>query len=112
MGSAVKLFESRLLLARSHATGAAVHRRYRFVDALLVLQLALDQQFTPVRGRGDALVMCDHHDRLTTRVQLPQQVEDLLARTGVEIARRFVGQKHVRFVDQRPRDRDTLAFTP
>ena len=40
-----------------------------------------------------------------------EELHDLVGRAGVQVAGGLVGQEHIRLVDQRPGDRDTLLLT-
>ena len=51
-----------------------------------------------------------HHDGRAFAVQVVQQVHDLHAGDGIEIARRFVGQNQRRAIDQRAGDGDALLL--
>ena len=53
----------------------------------------------------------DHHDARAFLVQPDQDLHDLGAVLGIEIAGRFVGEDQVRLMDDRARDRDALLLT-
>ena len=56
-------------------------------------------------------VVRDHHDRLAELVdRVAQQLEDLAARRGVEVAGRLVGEDDRRPRDERAGDRDALLL--
>ena len=54
--------------------------------------------------------MRDEHDRSTRPVQGLEDRDDLLGRLRIQVAGRLVGQKQIRLVDQRPRNRDALLL--
>ena len=55
--------------------------------------------------------MSDGHERESLAVQALEEVEDVAARRGVEVAGRLVGEDHRRVGDQRAGDGDALALT-
>ena len=57
---------------------------------------------------GDVFFVSDHDDGSTLRVETVQDVEDLLRRREVEVARRLVDEQHLRIADQGPGDRHAL----
>src|SRR5215217_3979398 len=50
-------------------------------------------------------------DRRSPLVQFAEQLHDLLALAGVQVARRLVGEDYLRIGDDRPRHRDELLLT-
>jgi len=53
----------------------------------------------------------DEHDRLTgLPVQLGQHVVHVAGVCTVQVARRLVGEKELRLIDERTRDADALLF--
>ena len=55
--------------------------------------------------------MRDHHEGGAAVGQLHEQVDDLGAGLGVEVAGRLIGEQERGLPDDRPRDRDPLALT-
>ena len=66
----------------------------------------------PLAARRHALVMGNDDDRDALLVEPGQDVQDLLARAAVEIARRLVGEQERRVVHERPRDGNALLLAP
>ena len=55
--------------------------------------------------------VCHQHERhVFFAASLANQIDHLLLMPGIDIRRRFIGQKQFRFVGQGSRDRDTLLF--
>jgi hypothetical protein len=66
----------------------------------------------PLGDRGGRRIVGDQDQRLALgAVQLTQQLEDLGARVGVEVARRLVGKHQLRFREKRTRHRDPLLLS-
>ena len=61
---------------------------------------------------GDAGVVGDQNDGVAFSVQGIEEVQDLPAGAGVQVARRLVGQQDRRPVDESPPDGDPLALAP
>ena len=57
------------------------------------------------------MVVGGHQHRRSGAVDPFEQIHDVLAGLGVEVARRLVGQQHQRPVDERAGDGDTLLLT-
>ena len=72
---------------------------------------AVREEEDAVCDRGRAWVVRDHHGGLAARLhRVAQELEDLAARRGVEVARRLVREEDGRARDERPRDRDALLL--
>ena len=84
------------------ATGAST--------ASVVLDATVAHAHDALRGVGDRLVVGHEQDRLTLRVQTPEQLEDLEAALRVERAGRLVGEEQRRLVRERPGDREPLTL--
>ena len=76
----------------------------------VALDLAVDDLHDALAALGDARVVGDDHDRLAARVHLVEDLQDLEARLGVEVAGRLVGQDQRRAVHDRARDGGALAL--
>jgi hypothetical protein len=61
-----------------------------------------------LRNRGD--VVRRHKDRRAAAIDVEENVENVGARVGVEVAGRLIGQQHLWIVDERPRNRDALLL--
>src|SRR5690606_2396610 len=63
------------------------------------------------RAAGEGRIVRDQHERRAAlAVQLLEQMDDRLARAGVEIAGRLVGEQDARLVDERAGERDPLLL--
>ena len=62
------------------------------------------------RAGGDVLLVCDHHNRDSTLVELLKNSHDLDAGPAVEIAGRLICKQHLGFIDQRARNRYALLL--
>ena len=60
--------------------------------------------------RGNVLLVRDHDDGDSARVELLEDRHDFDAGSAVEIARRFIRQQHLGVIDQRTRNGDTLLL--
>ena len=79
--------------------------------ALVGVEHALVEVDHAVGPRGRLRVVRHHDDRLAELlVQAPQQLEDLVARLRVEVARGLVGDQDLRVGHDRARDRDALLL--
>src|SRR5215472_7530209 len=58
----------------------------------------------------DVPLMRDHDDRDSVLVELLENCHDLYAGAAIEIASRFVGEQHLRFVDQCSRNCHSLLL--
>ena len=52
-----------------------------------------------------------HQGRALLAVDLEQQVDDMGAGSGIQVARRLIGQQQLRLIRQGAGDRDALLFT-
>jgi hypothetical protein len=59
---------------------------------------------------GDLLFVSDQHNRASGIVQRTEQLHDLKAGGGIEVARGLIGKQDRGIVDQRPGDRDPLLL--
>src|SRR2546422_2369841 len=71
---------------------------------------AVAQSHDPRGARGDIGFVRDHHDGLTLRVQVGEDLHDLLTRGRVEVAGRLVGEQDAGVVHQCSRDGHALAL--
>jgi len=60
----------------------------------------------------EALIMSDHHERGSILIETAEEGEDLLSRSGIELAGRLVSQKQHWAVGQRTGNGYPLHFTP
>src|SRR5437879_5264175 len=79
------------------------------------LRAFLDQAIAhtdgPPRVTGDAgVVRYDDYRKPFRAVEPLEHVQDFLARLGIEVARRFIGEQDRGLVDKRARDRDALLL--
>ena len=99
---------------RPHVAADLVHRRdhvLRIGAGELVDDVAVGEEEDPVGDRGRARVVRDHHGRLAGVLHgLAQELEDLAAGLGVEVAGRLVREDDGRLRDQRAGDRDALLL--
>src|SRR5690606_31869368 len=63
------------------------------------------------RARGEVWIVRDEHERRAAlAVELLEQLDDGLARAGVEVPGRLVGEQDLGLVDERARERDALLL--
>src|SRR5947209_17870184 len=82
----------------------------RLSRALVRLDLPVADVDDAVGARGDVLLVRDEDDGVSGLVQPLEEAHDLVRSVRVERARRLVGQKNGRVVDDRARDCDTVAL--
>ena len=79
--------------------------------AVIVVHQAVADPDDAVGVRGDRRIVSHQHDRQAIlAVELAEEVEDLLAGRGVEVAGGLVGDQQGAAVDQRPGDGDPLLL--
>ena len=72
---------------------------------------AIHQRQHAIHAGGDVGIVRDQqHGRAAFLTDLPQGIQHQLARLGVEVAGRFVGEDQRRVVRQRTGNRDTLLL--
>ena len=54
--------------------------------------------------------MSDHDDRGPLLIEVSQDAHDLLPVSGIQVARRLIGQQHVRLGDNGARNGDALLL--
>ncbi len=64
----------------------------------------------PMRLRGELRVVRDHQDRRAGRVDLQQQLHDLVRHGRVEVSRGLVGENHARLTRNCARNRRALLL--
>src|ERR1051325_2444369 len=79
-------------------------------NLLVLLYLAVAYVDDAVRAGGYVVLVRDEDDGVAHLVQTLEERHDLVAGLGVERARRLVGEKNRRVVDERARDRHALAL--
>src|SRR5690606_36357366 len=72
---------------------------------------AVSQAQDPAGVPGGVFFVRDDHDGVTLTVERLEKLHDLLARAGVQVAGRLVGQQDGRVIDQGAGDGDTLPLT-
>ena len=66
----------------------------------------------PAGSRSDLLVV-SHNDQCLTfdLTQIQKKFDDRFPAFGIQIARWLIAENNLRFIDQRPRDRNPLLFS-
>src|SRR5262245_59906593 len=77
---------------------------------LIAGDLAIPQGHDAPGMPGDIYFVGDQDDGNALSIQRLKQLHEFLTGAAVEVARRFVGQDELRFVDQGTRDGDTLLL--
>src|SRR4051794_19750369 len=90
--------------------GLGLHGGARPGAGAVVDDQAVAHPDDPLGVLGDVVLVGDQDDRLARVVEPAEHVHDLVARLGVEVAGRLVGQDDVGVVDQRAGDRHPLLL--
>ena len=77
-----------------------------------VIHPAVSNLDLPFGHGGNLLVVCDHDNRPSLRVKLPEQVKHAGLVFGVQFAGRLVGEDDARVVRQRTGDGHALPLAP
>ena len=67
--------------------------------------------YHPVSSESGFHVVCHHYNALSFRVQFPEDIKNVTARSRVQTACRLIGKKYLWIIDDRPYDTDPLALT-
>ena len=76
-----------------------------------LLHSAIFDSHPTLCARGDLCVVRHHHEREACRVSVGEKVEDAAARFYIEVSGGFIGEQHLRPIDECAGDRDALTLT-
>ncbi len=77
----------------------------------IALHEAVAQPDDPPCPAGDIILVGDHDDGIAAAVELVEDLEDLVARAGIEVAGRLVGEQDQWRVGEGAGDGDALALS-